>query len=48
MEQRAVIYDDGNKLQDINRDETPILVVLFVEEGDLLDLIGKRDMPQVA
>jgi hypothetical protein len=48
MEQCAVIYDDGNKLQDINRDETTILVVLFVEEGALLDLIGKRDMPPVA
>jgi hypothetical protein len=48
MEQRAVIYDDGNELQDINRDETTILVVLFVEEGALLDLIGKGDMPPVA
>ncbi len=48
MEADTVIYDDGDKLQDINRDETTILVVLFVEEGALLDLIGKRDMPPVA
>jgi hypothetical protein len=46
MEQRAVVYDNSDKLQDINRDETTILVVLFVEEGELLD--GKRDMPPVA
>jgi hypothetical protein len=48
MEQCAVIYNDGNELQDINSDETTILVVLFMEEGALLDLIGKRDMPPVA
>jgi hypothetical protein len=48
MEQCTVIYDDDNELQDINRDETTILVVLFVEEGALLDLIRKRDMPPVA
>ncbi len=48
MEQRAVTYDDGDELQDINRDEMTILVVLFVEEGALLDLTRKRDMPPVA
>jgi hypothetical protein len=48
MERCAVIYDDGDELQDINRDETTILVVLFVEEGALLDPIGKKDMPPVA
>ncbi len=49
MVQRAVIYDDGDKLQDISRDETTILVVLvFVEESVLLDLLKKRDMPPVA
>jgi hypothetical protein len=48
MEQCAVIYDDSNEIQDINRDEMTILVVFFVEEGALLDLIGKRDMPPEA
>ncbi len=40
MERHAVFYDDGNKLQEINKDEMTILVVLFVEEGALLELIG--------
>ena len=48
VKRRAVIYDDGNELEDVDRDETTIAVVLFVEEGASLDFLGKRDVLPVS
>ena len=30
MERRTVVYDDGDKLEGVDRDEEPILVIVFV------------------
>ena len=48
MKRRTVVYDDGDELEDVDRDETTIAVVLFVEEGAPLDFLGKRDVPPVS
>ena len=48
MKRRTVVYDDGDELEDVDRDETTIAVVLFVEEGASLDFLGKRDVPPVS
>jgi hypothetical protein len=44
MEHCTVVYDNSNKLEDINQNEESILVVLLVEEGALLDRFRERDM----
>ena len=45
MERCTIICDHGNKLEDVDRDEEPILVIFFVFQGALYDRFGERDMP---
>jgi hypothetical protein len=44
MEGHALVFDNSNKLEDINQDEESILVVLFMREGVLLDRFRERYM----
>ncbi len=45
MEHCTLVYDNSNKLGDINRDEEPILVVSLVYRVRCLTALGERDMP---